>query len=363
MLVKDVLGILDRIAPFSLQLDWDNSGLQVGDPGADVNSVAVALDPTTAVMDEALKLGAGLLIAHHPLIFKPLRSLAAGDPAADAACHAVKNGLAVISTHTPYDCSGMGRALCDFLGLRMTGFLEAVPSPFLKLVVFVPEDAVARVMDAAFKAGAGAIGDYSRCSFSVSGEGTFLPGPAASPALGQRGKPNTVPECRVEALVPRGLQERVERAVRESHPYEEPALDFLESSVALAHGFGAVGEWEPAIDPLPFLAERFSLGAIQVAGRVPRRVARAALMPGSGGGYAAQAKRAGAEILVTGDLGHHQALLANDLGIPVVSAGHFQTENPGMRALAGTLSELMPGTGVFFIDGACPVETWTGTAE
>ncbi|MDR2199707.1 MAG: Nif3-like dinuclear metal center hexameric protein [Deltaproteobacteria bacterium] len=355
MNVSDILQVLDKIAPFALALDWDNSGLQTGDPDAPVKWAAVSLDPSLESVKAALDGGAQLLITHHPLIFSPLKSLNTGDPRAAALLAAIKGGLAVVAFHTNYDAAVMSLALAERLELRPEGFLEAAPLNLLKLVVLVPEDVSQKVMDAVFAAGAGDLGDYSQCSFSSPGVGSFLPGDDALPYAGEPGIFTRCRELRIEALLPPSRREAVTKALRRAHPYEEPAFEFYPATLSGRYGFGLVGSWNEPRDPAAFVRERLGLEHLPLAWNAPGEVTRAALLPGSGGAYLEAAKKAGAEILVTGELGHHRALEALDLGLGVLSAGHFETENPGMESLALRLERLLaPEVRVFFIAGRSP---------
>jgi hypothetical protein len=97
-----------------------------------------------------------------------------------------------------------------------------------KLVVFVPPDALDAVRDVIFGHGGGRIGEYERCSWYTEGTGTFVPGDAASPAVGERGVEERVPELRLETVIPAGRQEEILAALRDVHPYEEPAYEVYE---------------------------------------------------------------------------------------------------------------------------------------
>ena len=97
-----------------------------------------------------------------------------------------------------------------------------------KLVVFVPHEALDRVRDALFEAGAGRIGAYQRCSWYTEGMGTFLGGEGSDPTVGQAGSEERVPELRLETVFPAESQEQVIAALRRAHPYEEPAFDVYE---------------------------------------------------------------------------------------------------------------------------------------
>jgi dinuclear metal center YbgI/SA1388 family protein len=353
-----ILKIIDGFAPFSLALDWDNSGLQCGDPDKPVSRCAVSLDPTPAVVEEALGAGADLLVAHHPLIFKPLKSLAAGAPQTRALVAAVKADLPVISAHTNWDAAGMCRALADALELKVTGFLEPVPADLLKIVCFVPPGSFREVSEALFEAGAGQIGSYSRCSFRSDGLGGFLPPPDGAPYVGEAGIYTETQEQRLEAILPGTLKERCADAVRASHPYEEPAFEFHRVEAPGSFGFGASCAWDRPRDPLPWIASKLGAANLVTSGPVPGSCSRLALLPGSGGSYLPLAKAAGCEILVTGDLTHHQALLSEELGVGVVSAGHLETEAPGCERLMREMARRAEGVDFFMIRSESPMPVW-----
>ncbi|MDR1545375.1 MAG: Nif3-like dinuclear metal center hexameric protein [Deltaproteobacteria bacterium] len=342
MIVQDFVGLLDRLAPFDLALDWDNSGLQVGDPRAPVAKAALALDPTAANVEAALAAGCQLLATHHPLIFRPLKRLDASDPQAAAVFRAVSGGLAVVAAHTNWDAVGVAQALADALELEERRPLEDRAQGWAKLVVFAPEDAAEAVLRAALEAGAGTMGGYEGCFFRLTGQGGFRAPADGQPHVGRPGEASVVDEVRLETRLPRALKGRVERAVRAAHPYEEPAVEFFDLETA-EHGFGLVGRWRPPRRPEAaeaFLAERLGPDGLW-AGPPPGEISIVALMPGSGGSYGPAALKAGAQLLITGDVGHHQALWAAEAGLPILSAGHFETERPGLERLAEALTGLL----------------------
>ncbi|MDR1039598.1 MAG: Nif3-like dinuclear metal center hexameric protein [Deltaproteobacteria bacterium] len=358
MKVSDVLAVIDSIAPFCLALDWDNSGLQAGDPDRRVAKAAVALDPSPETVDSALAAGSDLLITHHPLIFAPLKSLASGRPQAEALLKAVRADLPVISAHTNWDAAGMAPALAELLELKPEGFIEPVSADLLKIVVFVPPGSFGQVSEALFDAGAGEIGAYTRCSFRAEGLGGFLPPEGSDPYIGSQGVYTETAEHRLEAVLPSSLRDRCARAVRASHPYEEPAFEFYRVDIQGAYGFGIVGVWDPPREPLPWIAGRLGKSCLTLAGPVPDKASRVALLPGSGASYLPRAKAAGCELLVTGDLTHHQALLARELGIGVVSAGHHETETPGCRRLMLELAKRAPEVSFSMIREESPMPVW-----
>ncbi|MFQ8827311.1 MAG: Nif3-like dinuclear metal center hexameric protein [Alistipes sp.] len=120
MKVREVAGAIEEFAPLGLQESYDNSGLNVGSPDAEVSGVLICVDVTDEVVDEALAVGANLVVSHHPLLFHPLRRLVGGDPAQRIAARCVIAGISLYAAHTNLDSAdgGMSHALGHRLGLR-----------------------------------------------------------------------------------------------------------------------------------------------------------------------------------------------------------------------------------------------------
>ena len=341
---RDVIAAVERLAPPTLAEAWDNCGPQVGDTGAEVLRVLVALTPLPEVFDEAAETGADFLLFHHPLIFTPLKSLDTRSYPGDLVSRAVRDGLSVYAAHTSYDAApeGVSVALAGALGLN--GPLEVL-SPrgsLRKLVVFVPEGHVEAVAEALAGAGAGRIGDYTRCTFRSPGTGTFLPGEASDPYLGERGTLERAEEVRLETVVPAHLAREAAEAATAAHPYEETALDVYPiEGYPEDCGYGSVGTLPEALAPEE-LASRISdaLGfpARVVAGGSGREIRRVAVLGGSGGSFVPEAAASGADAYVTGDLDYHDALRAESLGLTAIDAGHAATELPALSPLADRLS-------------------------
>ena len=264
---------------------------------------------------------------------------------------AIRNNFAVYAAHTNYDAApeGVSVALAEAIGLG--GPLEIV-SPrgeLRKLVVFVPEDNVEQVADALDEAGAGVIGDYTHCTFRTLGTGTFLPGESADPYLGKRGELERAPEVRLETLVPAHLAAQAVAAATSAHPYEETALDvYPVGGHPEGCGYGRIGRLPQALTP-EGLTEKVSatLGfpARLVADPEPgRSIERVAELGGSGSSFISEVAASGVQAYVTGDLGYHDALLAESLGLTAIDAGHAATELPSLAPLARRLAELVDVT-------------------
>jgi dinuclear metal center YbgI/SA1388 family protein len=346
--VRDIAEAVERLAPISLSEAWDNCGIQVGDPAANVSRVIVALTPMDEVFEESEETGADFLLFHHPLIFGPLKSVDIGSYPGDLIARAVQSNLAVYAAHTSYDAApdGVSVALAEALGLRGPLRVVSPRSELRKLVIFVPQENVDAVADALAEVGAGVIGEYTHCTFRTPGMGTFLGGEATDPYLGQRGRLEKVEEIRLETVLPAHTAERAVAAAIAAHPYEETALDLypVEGHPA-GCGYGRVGTLPESMtsDELrEHVSDRLGSPARLVADpNSGRRMERVAVVGGSGGSFVREAAASGAEAFVTGDLDYHDALLAESLGLTAIDAGHAPTELPSLEPLARRLAELV----------------------
>ncbi|MBW3601310.1 MAG: Nif3-like dinuclear metal center hexameric protein [Actinobacteria bacterium] len=335
---------------------WDSTGLQVGDPDDPVHAVLVCLDVTADTLDEAGEAGADLVLAHHPLLFRPLRRLTPETAAGRLALRAVRSGVAILAAHTNYDVAAPGTTepVTDLLGLGRVRPLQPLglgDSGSVKLVTFVPRDHTGAVVDALAAAGAGTIGEYERCAFSVRGTGTFRPSAGASPAVGERERVNAVDEDRLEMVVPRGEVAAAVTALADAHPYEEVAYDVypLAEAGAADRGLGRIGSLP---EPLALgevaarLADGLPAPGLRVAGDLERRVRRVAACGGAGDALVDDALRAGADLFVTGDLRHHVTLDALTMGMAMIDAGHWATEAAALPAMRQRLAADAAGRGL-----------------
>ena len=227
--IQDLIGLIHTDYPPSLAEDWDNVGLQVGNPAAPLERVLIALDVTEATLAEAESLKVQAIVAHHPLIFRPLKNITSFDPNGRLLMRAITANIAIIAVHTNLDCGADG--LNDWLAARL-GIQELQPLKggnlsLYKLVVYVPVGHEKAVESALFAAGAGTLGAYDHCSFTSAGTGRFRPGPSSAPFIGSPGEESTTPEIRIETIVSAERVTKVIDKLRKAHPYEEPAYDLL----------------------------------------------------------------------------------------------------------------------------------------
>lgn len=344
--LSDWITLLDGCFPERDAQGWDSTGLQVGDPGDTVSAALVCLDVTDATLDEAADVGADLVLAHHPLLFRPLGRLTPATAAGRLALRAARQGVAVLAAHTNLDVAERGTTepvtalldLADVRPLQPSDDREGDP----KLVTFVPTADTGRVVAAMSEAGAGVIGEYDRCSFRVAGTGTFRPSAAANPAAGERGRVNEEAEDRVEMMVPHRRLAQVVEALWQAHPYEEVAYDVYPTMATTSphKGLGRVGDLAEPVT-LRSVCDRLAAGLpaphLRVAGDLEKPVRRVAACGGAGDSLIGAAVAAGADVYVTGDLRHHPVLDAVTMGLAVVDAGHGATEGAALPAFRDTL--------------------------
>jgi dinuclear metal center YbgI/SA1388 family protein len=345
--VADIAAFLEQIAPPGLAADWDNVGLLLGRRDRAVERVLTCLTVTPESAAEAADHGAGLLVSHHPILFRGVKRLTDASAAERVVLTLAAADVAVYSPHTAWDNApgGINDLLAARLGLRDVRPLrrrEGIRQ--CKVVVFVPDKDLGRVSDALFAAGAGHIGQYAECSFRLAGTGTFFGSDATNPTVGQKGRREEVSEWRLEVVCPEGSVDRVVTAMRRAHSYEEPAFDVYPLRPAPGPGEGRVGDLDPT--PLAELArllrERLGCGPVQVVGDAGRPVRRAAVACGAGGEFVGDAVRAGADVLVTGEARFHDYLEARARGLALVLPGHYASERLGAEELAARIAARWP---------------------
>jgi len=363
MLLEEMLGLIERLAPGGLAQEWDNSGLLVGDEKAAVERVLVALELDEAVVGEALAGGFDTIITHHPLLFTPIKSLVESNHKERLLRKLVAGDIALVACHTNVDASSGGLAdiAAEALGLQKTEPLVPASAGWHKLVAYIPVDATEAVAEAVFAAGGGGVGNYSGCAFRVEGQGLFTPGEGSRPVVGKVGLSERTREDRWETVVPRHRLGEVVRAFVAAHPYEEPAFDlYAVEDVLPGVGIGRVGALteECSVRSLAQKAlEQFGASRVVWSGDGERTVQRAAVLPGSGRGSIREAAGR-CEALITGDLSHHDAEEAEDVDLALVDVPHGEIEWWAFRRWSETLDKELAGQGVLLSASKKWVSPW-----
>lgn len=359
MRVATVIEQLERLAPPRLAADWDNVGLLLGDQETPLARVMTCLTVTPASAAEAVARQAGLIVSHHPVLFRAVKRLTTDTADGRMLLDLVRAGVAVYSPHTGWDNArgGINDQLTALLGLGAVGPLRRIDrSRQVKVVVFVPENDLPRVSEALFAAGAGQIGEYRECSFRLAGTGTFFGSASAHPTIGQKGRREEAAEWRLEVVCPENRLAAVVAALRQAHSYEEPAFDVYPLVAPPGkEGEGRVGELPhptPLRDLAGSLRAGLRCGPIQLVGDPERAVRRVAIVCGAGGELMADAMRTRADLFLTGEMRFHDYLAAQASGLALLLPGHHATERFAMERLAERLRAELPG-----------LEIWASEAE
>ncbi len=369
--VGDWVEALEARYPREWAEEWDAVGLVTGDPDAPAEKAHFAIDPTEETLDEALAAGATLLVTHHPLLLKGVHGVPMTSAKGRLVSRLVEHKVALYVAHTNADVAnpGVSDALASALGLALARPLApADPDAALKLVTFVPGEAVGRVVDALDAVGAGAIGGYTRCAFTTEGTGTFVAGEGTSPTVGRTGELTSTPETRVEMVVPIELAQRAVAALRAAHPYEEPAYDLYPLLLTNSRGTGRVAELPAPVTLRLFVATVAealpgTAAGVRVAGDLDRPVQRVAVCGGAGDSYVDNALAAGADVYVTADLRHHPVREGVERGLALIDAGHWASEWPWLRRAADETTSALSAAGhtVAVTVSDLVTDPWTGS--
>ena len=351
MKVQVITSFLESIAPSLLQENYDNAGLLTGSENWDCSGVITTLDATEEVVMEAVRLKCNLIVTHHPIIFSGLKKITGKNYVEKAVIAAIKNDIAIYAIHTNLDNSitGVNNMIADRLVLSNRQVLLPKQNMLKKVVTFVPSAHVEKVRDAMLAAGAGHIGNYSDCSFSATGEGTFKAGEGSHPFLGPIGLRHTEKEIKIETIFPAWLEGEICRAMIKAHPYEEVAYDIFNlDNVTKNIGSGLVGELDKALTEgqfLQLLKTAFNLQVVRHTPLTGKMVKKVALCGGAGSFLISNAVAAGADFYITGDVKYHEFFDANGR-LVVADIGHYESEQFTIDLLFDILKEKFPNFAV-----------------
>jgi dinuclear metal center YbgI/SA1388 family protein len=353
MKIKEIAKRIDRIIPLKLAQGWDNVGLLIGNPNKDVKNILMTIDITKAVLSEAKKQKAELIISYHPIIWDGLKTITTDGPAG-IVYDLISSGIAVFSIHTALDVAigGVNDGLAEIIGIKdakpIGDYVESPTGDNYKLVVYVPADSLAKVSNAVFAAGAGAIGNYSNCSFGAEGTGTFRPLEGAKPAIGRKNRLEKVPETRFETIVPADKLDAVIEAMIKAHPYETPAFDIFKLyNEQSKFGLGRIGLLEQPLkiaQIIEKIKKTTGAKAVGLVGDDKKTVKKAAVCAGSCGKIINSVIAAGADSYITGELKHHQALAAQEAGLTCICLSHTISERFILKKLAKQLQKPLEET-------------------
>ncbi|WKD59667.1 Nif3-like dinuclear metal center hexameric protein [Corynebacterium caspium] len=353
--VADIQKILDTAYPPALAESWDKVGLICGDPQALVQRVGFALEATPEVAARAVELELDMLVVHHPLFLRGTSTVAT-DSAKGKTIHSlIKNDIALFSAHTNADSArpGVNDKLAELVGIKPgRPIAPRILAARDKWGVQVPESHVEALKTALFNAGAGEIGDYQECAFTISGRGQFRPKAGANPHIGTSGELSQIAELRVEFIAQRQHRSNILAALRQAHPYEEPAFDILELvndiDLETATGLGRIGYLPEPMTLAAFTQQVANalpetVWGVRAAGDPEKIVHKVAVSSGSGDGFLSDATALGADVYISSDLRHHpvdEHLRAG--GCAVIDTAHWASEFPWTSQAAEIVAAKAP---------------------
>ena len=347
MKISQIIQALEILAPPALQEEYDNSGLAVGNTEIDAENCLVCLDVTEQVLDEAVSTNSRLVISHHPLIFRSLKSITGKSLTEKLLIKAIQNNITIYSLHTNLDnvSNGVNGILCRKLGLKNLRVLKSSSGQLRKLVTFCPADHAEKVRNALFDAGAGNIGNYDSCSFSSEGYGSFRANEDANPFVGKIGQVHFEKEARIEVIYPFYLEHGIINAMRKVHPYEEVAYDIYPlANDSVLTGAGMIGVTEQDYnehDFLQLIKKILMTGSLRHSRSLMKQIRKVAVCGGSGSFLLEEAISQGADVFITADLKYHSFFEAEGK-ILLIDAGHFETEQFSCELITDSLKKKFP---------------------
>lgn len=346
-----ILKELEKLAPTTYAEGFDNVGLLVGDPNAEINKVLVTLDTLETVVDEAIEKGANLIVSFHPIVFSGLKKITGKTYVERVVQKAIKHDINIYATHTALDNAwlGVNHQISKQLKLKKTEMLIPQSNTLQQLITYVPLSFADQVRNALFAAGAGEIGNYAHCSFNLVGQGSFLSGNEAQPKVGEIGQFRMEDEMRISVLVPKHAKEKVLKALLQNDFYEEIAYELIDlNNQNQRIGMGMMGELEEAMDEVEFLnylKETMQTKMVRHSQLLGKKIRKVAVLGGSGSFAIEKALQKGADVFVTADLKYHDFFKAESR-ILLADIGHYESEQFTKNLLTAYLSEKFPNFAV-----------------
>ena len=349
--IREITAIIEELAPLQLQESYDNAGLQVGDDSLPATGALLCVDVTEAVVDEAIELGVNLIIAHHPLLFRPLKRIVGSSYIERVVMKALRHDIAIYAAHTNLDAVAVNHVWASKLGLSQVEVLQPIRDMLYKLITYVPEAHTDALKDALFAAGAGTIGAYDSCSFTSNGVGTFRAGEGTSPYCGSQGVLHHEPESRVEVILPKYLKGRVVRALLSAHPYEEPAYDLIPiANDYVQAGIGVVGNLPEPISVYNLLQQvkkQTACAQVRHTANSDKMVQRIALCGGAGSSLIGSALAANADLFITGEIGYHQ-FFGYENSMILAEVGHYESEQHTKDIFCEVITKKIPNFATYY---------------
>ncbi|MFY1045537.1 Nif3-like dinuclear metal center hexameric protein [Chryseobacterium sp. GP-SGM7] len=344
MTIKEVISIIENQIAMPQAEDFDNVGLLCGFPDRNVSGVLFCHDALENVIDEAVTRNCNLVVCFHPIIFSGLKSLTGKNYVERAVLKAIENKVGIYAIHTAFDNDyfGVNAGICNQLGLKNLKILQPKKNNVKQLTVYVPNDYSEQLKEALFSAGAGNIGFYDECSFTIEGNGTFKPTEGSNPFSGQQNVRENAGESMISVIFESFKQNQIIAAMKQAHPYEEVAHQIysLENENQYS-GLGMYGEFDQEIDErdfLRFIKDKFNIEMIKHSDFTHKKIKRVGVLGGSGASGIKSALAKKCDAYITGDLKYHDYFLAESKML-ICDVGHYESEQWVAQQLFEILSQ------------------------
>ena len=347
MKIKEILAVLEEMAPLAYAESFDNVGLLVGNKEGNCSGVLVCHDALEAVIDEAIAKKCNLVVCFHPILFSGLKKITGKNYVERSIIKAIKNDIAIYAIHTALDNhkNGVNKIFCDALGLINTKILIPKLNFIQKLVTFSTPENAEKIRTALFQAGAGTIGNYENCSFNSMGTGTYQGTEHSNPVIGARNEFVQAEEIKIEVTFEKHLQRQVLNALFENHIYEEVAYEIYDLQNSHQNiGLGMIGELPQEMNETSFLQlvkTKMKANGIRHSAFLNKKIKKVAVLGGSGSEAIGKAIHAGADAFLTADLKYHQFYEAENQ-LLLADIGHFESERYTKNYIVDYLTKKMP---------------------
>jgi len=344
MTISEVISKIETRIPLHQAEDFDNVGLLCGVPDRNVSGILVCHDALENVVDEAIQRNYNLIVCFHPIIFSGLKSLTGKNYVERAVLKAIENKIAIYAIHTALDNDffGVNHEICRQLGLENPKILQPKKNSLKQLTVFVPKDHSENVKEALFAAGAGNIGFYDECSFTLNGKGTFRPVEGSNPFSGQQDIRENADEDMISVIFEDYKKGKIVSAMKAAHPYEEVAYQIYQLDNENQYsGLGMYGELEAEMDEEDFLRmvkEKFGLEIIKHSNFIHKKIKRVGVLGGSGASGIKAALSQKCDAYLTGDIKYHDYFQAESK-LLICDIGHYESEQFVTQQLFEILSQ------------------------
>ncbi|MDR6967841.1 dinuclear metal center YbgI/SA1388 family protein [Flavobacterium arsenatis] len=347
MKIKDIIDVLEEMAPLAYAEDFDNVGLLVGDQNEECQGVLVCHDALESVIEEAITKNCNLVVCFHPILFSGLKKITGKNYVERSVLKAIKNDIAIYAVHTALDNhkEGVNKIFCDALGLINTKILIPKTNFIRKLITYTTPENADQVRNVLFEAGAGTIGNYDNCSFNSEGTFTFKGNENSNPVVGEKGKLHTGAEIKIEVIFEKHLENKILKALFSNHIYEEVAYEIYDLQNSYQNiGLGMIGELPTALterDFMQFVKDKMQANGIRHSEFLNKEIKKVAVLGGSGSYAIKNAIQAGADAFLTADLKYHQFYEAENK-ILLADIGHFESERYTKNYIVDYLIKKMP---------------------